>query len=76
MRYVTEHGKWCTKLRDDEFHPEQVHSEPFFQQKCAYIHDNPVRAGYVENPCDWKYSSAGLYYEDREPVVPVETIAW
>lgn len=64
------------KLWDDEFHPEQVHSRALFEQKCVYIHDNPVRAGYVENPCHWKYSSACLYHEDREPIVPVHLIDW
>ncbi len=62
------------KLWDDEFHPEQVYSQAFFQQKCHYIHDNPIRAGYVEDPCHWKYSSACLYYEDRQPIIPVEPI--
>lgn len=62
------------RLWDEGFHPEQIHSEGFRQQKIDYIHANPVRAGYVEQPQDWKYSSAGLYYEDRKPVIPVEAI--
>lgn len=69
-------GEAEAKLWDDEFHPEQVHSEPFFQQKCAYIHENPVRAGYVEDPSQWRYSSACLYYEGREPVIPIEPLVW
>ncbi|MBD3233203.1 MAG: hypothetical protein GF315_05720 [candidate division Zixibacteria bacterium] len=27
-----------------------------------YIHHNPVRKGLVDNPADWKWSSAGFYY--------------
>lgn len=64
------------KLWDDEFHPEQIHSQPFFQQKCNYIHANPIRAGYVDDPSQWKYSSACLHYEGREAVIPIEPIEW
>jgi hypothetical protein len=28
------------------------------KQKLAYIHSNPVKAGYVAQPTHWKYSSA------------------
>ncbi len=28
------------------------------QQKVDYLHYNPVRAGWVERPEDWLYSSA------------------
>ncbi len=40
----------CTKSRD-------------FAQR-DYIHNNPVEAGFVTNPIDWKYSSARNYAED------------
>lgn len=39
-------------------HPEEVFSQPFFNQKLRYIHNNPVKAGYVEKPEHWRYSSA------------------
>lgn len=41
-----------------ENHPELIYSDNFIQQKINYIHDNPVRAGIVENPEDYLYSSA------------------
>jgi len=69
-------GESEAKVWDDEFHPEQIHSQPFFEQRLGYIHENPVRAGYVEDPSQWKYSSACFYYEGREAVVPVEPIDW
>ena len=37
---------------------EVIFSEKFFNQKLKYIHDNPVRAGWVYNPEDYIYSSA------------------
>ena len=30
-------------------------------QKMDYIHANPVRSGFVNEPVDWRYSSAKDY---------------
>ncbi len=67
-------GTGQAKLWEDTFHPEQIHSAPFLQQKSDYIHNNPVKAGYVCAPSDWKYSSAGLYFEDRESLIRITPI--
>jgi putative transposase len=64
------------KLWDDGFHPEQVYSEKFFTQKCNYMHDNPVRAGYIANPSEWVYSSAAFYNETGDAPIPVTPIEW
>lgn len=56
---------------EDDFHPEQVHSEEFYHQKLEYMHNNPVKAGYVRSPEDWKYSSAGFYLTGSESVIPI-----
>jgi REP element-mobilizing transposase RayT len=40
---------------------ELILTEPFFRQKLGYIHMNPVKAGWVEKPSDWLYSSARNY---------------
>ena len=64
------------KVWMDQFHPEQIFSREFFDQKLGYMRNNPVRAGYVENPCHWKYSSAGFYHEGAESVVPVTYLEW
>jgi putative transposase len=39
-------------------HPEQIHSQEMLEQKVQYIHYNPVRRGYVDEPENWRYSSA------------------
>jgi putative transposase len=44
------------------YHPQQILSMNMFRQKAEYIHENPVRKGYVEKSVDWKYSSASNYY--------------
>lgn len=59
-------------------HPEAVLSEPFWQQKVDYLHDNPCRKGLVRRAEFWRFSSAAWYASDgREMVdVPVTAIAW
>ena len=64
------------RLWDEAFHPEQICSEAFFKQKLDYLHDNPVRAGFVDDPSDWKHSSAGFYYRDQPSIIPITPIEW
>jgi putative transposase len=42
-------------------HAEELNTLKFTAQKLDYIHLNPVRAGLVEKPEDWLYSSARNY---------------
>lgn len=42
-------------------HPEGIFTPQFFNQKLHYIHMNPVRAGIVELPEHYLYSSARNY---------------
>lgn len=42
-------------------HPEQIYTEAFLRIKLDYIHNNPVRAGWVAKPEDYLYSSASDY---------------
>jgi len=48
----------------------EVYSDKVTKQKFDYIHihQNPVKAGLVLNPIDWKYSSARNYYGDNSVV--------
>lgn len=41
-----------------ENHAIEIYSKAFFEQKLHYIHQNPVRAGYVAFPEHYCYSSA------------------
>ena len=53
-------------------HPQEILSEDMMRQKLDYIHENPVRRGYVDDPLHWRFSSARNYA--RLPgVIPVET---
>lgn len=42
-------------------HPQKILSDAILKEKINYIHNNSVRAGYVERPEYWVYSSASNY---------------
>lgn len=42
-------------------HPIEVYSNFVIFQKINYVHQNPVKAGYVDKPEDYMYSSAVDY---------------
>jgi putative transposase len=49
------------QIWQEGFHPELICNLNTFRQKAEYIHNNPVRKGYVLKPELWKYSSATNY---------------
>ena len=55
------------------FHPEAICSEAMLVQKIEYIHNNPVKRGFVDNPSHWRYSSA-RQYDGHEGVAPIEVL--
>jgi putative transposase len=42
-------------------HPQVIQNEAMMRQKIEYIHHNPVKRGLVDEPVQWKYSSAANY---------------
>lgn len=56
-----------------ENHAVVLESPKFIRQKCAYIHNNPVKAGWVEHASDWRYSSASNY-ENKHSLIDVELL--
>ena len=71
----------CQKLKyqfwTHENHAELIFSNKFIAQKLEYIHNNPVRAGIVKDPCEYVYSSA-VNYAGEAGLIDVEllTIEW
>jgi len=65
-----------------QHHPNalRITGEDAFMQKMNYIHLNPVRAGLVEHPDEYLYSSARQWHRratDTEPlVVDLKKIKW
>jgi len=48
-----------------DYHPVELNDAKKYQQRLTYLHENPIRAGIVWQPSDYKYSSAIDYYEQR-----------
>ena len=53
------------QLWTHENHAVVLHSPGFMKEKLDYIHENPVRAGIVEKPWDYIYSSAKNYVDEK-----------
>ncbi len=45
--------------------PIELWTDKVILQKINYIHNNPVKSGFVTDPIDWKYSSARNYQDDH-----------
>ncbi len=57
-----------------------ITSEPVFMQRVHYTHRNPVRAGLVDRPEDYRWSSARCWMkqmaEDEPLLVDLDQIVW
>jgi len=49
-----------------------VTSERQLKIKMEYIHNNPVKAGLVEQAEDWTYSSAVDWLTDRSGLITID----
>jgi putative transposase len=67
QRSDREHQFW-----QEGSHPQVIASEAVLRQKLEYIHQNPVKRGYVDEPEHWRWSSARCY-AGREGAVEVFT---
>ena len=56
------------------FHSFEIFSHEKLEEKLTYMHMNPVRAGLVERPIDWSWSSARWYAEHRTVGIPIEWV--
>ncbi len=55
--YISNGEPICMK----SYWSKTIVTQKFLYQKLHYIHNNPVRAGLVENPEDYRWSSATEY---------------
>jgi len=54
-------------------HPQWVQDDEMLQNKLEYIHNNPVKRGYVDDPAHWRYSSYRNYM-GLEAVLPIKPL--
>lgn len=57
-----------------ENHPVELFSKKFIDQKLNYIHENPVKAGLVDQPWEYRYSSARDYMNNQKGLLDMELI--
>ncbi len=60
------------QLWQEGSHPQRIESELVLRQKLDYLHENPVKRGYVSDPTHWRYSSA-RNYAGQQGLVDVTT---
>jgi putative transposase len=60
------------QLWQEGSHPQMIQDEDMMIQKLEYIHMNPVKRGYVDEPTHWRYSSA-RNYAGLLGLIPVST---
>ncbi|MGO1585563.1 REP-associated tyrosine transposase [Mesonia sp.] len=56
-------------------HPIELWSPHVIKQKVNYIHNNPVKAGLVTKPWEWKHSSA-RNYAALDAVIEIDAIGF
>ncbi len=54
-------------------HPEQIQGMAMMRQKVEYLHNNPLRRGYVDRPEHWRYSSARDYLGQKGLIEVITT---
>jgi hypothetical protein len=62
------------KVWQDGNHPEILTSAKFTRQKLDYLHDNPVTDEIVDEPEEYRFSSARDYYSNKKGYLEVDKI--
>jgi putative transposase len=65
-------GQGFRLWRGDE-KPEAISSREFLRQKIEYIHNNPVKSGFVSSACDYPYSSVRNYELNDQSLIEIDT---
>ncbi|MGR3176488.1 MAG: REP-associated tyrosine transposase [Candidatus Anammoxibacter sp.] len=60
------------QLWQEGYHPQLIQTEDMMKQKIEYIHNNPVKRGYVDKAEYWLFSSARNYIGSDDFVLEVE----
>jgi putative transposase len=55
-------------------HPIQLVTNEMLVQRINYTHNNPVEAGFVDEPQHWKYSSASDYLGSTKGLINVRLL--
>ncbi|MEQ9220062.1 MAG: hypothetical protein RLO17_18555 [Cyclobacteriaceae bacterium] len=72
------HAKYNKRVKEKQFwthenHAVELSNNELLDSRLDYIHDHPVRAGWVEQPEDYLYSSA-IDYTDGKGLLEIALI--
>ena len=62
------------RLWENRFDDLSLFTDHAYKIKLNYIHMNPVKAGLVEKPEDWIYSSTRLYMFGEKRIIKISAI--
>ena len=65
------HTEKTYQVWEEGYQPKLIQNESIMIQKINYIHQNPVKRGFVDEEKHWRYSSA-RDYEDIKGLIDVE----
>jgi putative transposase len=74
FEYFKDRNMKNQKFWQYRFDDVYIYSEDIYRIKLNYIHYNPVKAGLVKKPEDWKYSSANYYLNGETYNVRVDPL--
>lgn len=70
----TVHHQSHFRLWQRRFYPFNIFTEKKFQEKLDYMHDNPVKAGLVNSPGEWPWSSWRFYYLEDATILGMDRL--
>lgn len=80
LRHEDRSRQYRYSLWDHHPNVKRLNHEDVFMQKVNYLHQNPVRARLVQQPQDYRWSSARLWarkpLEDEPLLVDIDKIEW
>jgi len=74
------HAKFNKRVNDVQFwthdnHAVELFDHNIFKTRLEYIHNNPVKAGWVDAPEHYLYSSA-RNYADEDALIEIDLAFW
>jgi REP element-mobilizing transposase RayT len=61
------------QLWQEGMQPKQIQNAEMMKERINYIHNNPVKRGYVDKPKHWRYCSARIY-EGYQGLLDIEVV--
>ncbi|MDO9576956.1 MAG: hypothetical protein Q7J16_03645 [Candidatus Cloacimonadales bacterium] len=74
LHYYRKNKSTHYQVWQEGFHPQLMNSNEMLAQKVEYLHFNPVKRGFVNNPEDWRYSSANNRDWDGSIIIELDEL--